>query len=355
MDDQKVLTFIGTYNNSEDAGKGIHCGFFSKDQQTFQETFVYEDIENPTYIEISPDKKFLYAVSEITKYNGSETGLITSFSIDAEKGGLTLLNQKITEGTMPCHISIDQTQSCLLVSNYGKGGVTVFSIEGNGALSERSQFIPYQSGEKKAHTHSAMIDKNNKYVMVQELGLDRIFQYQLDINAKQLLENEIKEVILDDQSGPRHFTFHPNRDFAYVINELNSTVIVYQYNLDRGVLTEIQRLSTLPQNFSGDNYPAHLCITPCGNYLYGTNRGHDSLVIFSIDQNSGTLKLVGHESTGGAFPRHFSLVPGTNLLLVANQNSNNIVCFDIDTEKGLLTKASEIQGIGKPVCIKHLN
>jgi 6-phosphogluconolactonase len=319
---------------------------------------VTKGIKNPSFLAIDPQQRYLYAVSEIGNFADKPSGAVSAFSIDPETGGLTFLNHQASHGTGPCHLSVDQTGKCVLVANYGSGSAAVLPIAPNGELGEATDVVQHSGSsvdprrQQGPHAHSIVLDNNSRYAFVPDLGLDKIMIYQLDPLQGKLKPNDEPWAKVHAGAGPRHFTFHPSSKYAYVINELDSTLTAFTYDEAHGKLTEIQSVSTLPEDFSDTSYCADVHVSPSGRFLYGSNRGHDSIVIFEIDEDTFLMIRRPPRSTQGEFPRGFTLDPTGDFLLAANQNTDNIVVFRIDQQTGKLTPTGHMIEVGKPVCLK---
>jgi len=346
--------YVGTYTKKTES-KGIYLLKFDLKEGKLSEGVPAGEIENPSFLAVHPKRKLLYAVGEVS----AKTGIVSAFAIDALTGKLTLLNQQSSGGAGPCHLSIDKEGKNVLVANYSGGSVAVLPIGPEGKLAEPSCVIVHKDTEnsakpREAHCHSINLDSSGKYAFVADLGLDRIFSYRYNGEKGVLTPNEPKSLILEAKSGPRHFARHPSGRFAYIINELNSTMTAVTLNEEKGILRELQTLSTLPEGFTGKSYCAEVQVHPSGKFLYGSNRGHDSIVIFSIEEITGRLNISGFESTQGSGPRNFCIDPTGQYLLAANQKSDNLVIFRIDQVTGLLKSIGQKIKIPSPVCIKFL-
>ncbi len=321
---------------------------------------VAKGVENPSFLDIHPQRRYLYAVNEVGEFAGESSGAVSAFSIDENTGELTFLNQQPSGGAAPCHLSIDQTGQFVLVANYGGGSVASLPIQDDGKLGEATDFIQHQGSsvnprrQKEPHAHSITIDLANRYAFAPDLGLDKILIYKLDLTHGKLIPNDEPWAQVKAGTGPRHFDFHPSRRYAYVINELDSTLIAFTYDETHGTLEEIETVSTLPEDFSGTSHCADLHVHPSGKFVYGSNRGHDSIVIFAIDEGTGKLTYVGHESTQGKTPRNFGIDPTGTFLLAANQSTDNIVTFRIDQQTGELMSTGHVAEVPTPVCLKML-
>jgi 6-phosphogluconolactonase len=313
--------------------------------------------ENPSYLTFDLQRRFLYAVNETMQWNDQPGGAVSALAIDAQTGRLTRLNQQASLGGLPCYISVDAERHYAYIANYMSGNVCIYPIEADGRLSAASDMIQHQgssanpSRQKGPHAHSIVIDPTNRFALVPDLGIDKVMIYQIDDARGKLVKHS--EAKVQPGAGPRHLTFHPNGRFAYLINEVNNTLTTFAYDA-AGELHELQTLPTLPPDFTGESTAADIHVTPSGKFVYGTNRGHDSLVMYAIDAQKGTLSLVGHVSTGGRTPRNFAIDPSGAYLLAANQDSNNIVTFRIDAESGKLQANGQVAEAPSPVCIRFL-
>ncbi len=355
---QDYFVYVGTYTHGE--SEGIYVYRFAGSTGALEYSSKITGIENPSFLEIHPSGRYLYAVNELNEFEGKTSGAVTAFYIHKDTGELSYLNQRATGGGAPCHLSIDATGKSLLVANYGGGSVTVFRIGIDGRLGEASDFVQHQGSsvnrqrQEGPHAHSILIDRGNRYAFSPDLGLDKILIYQLDSENGKLTSNTQPWVRVHPGAGPRHFDFHPNGNYAYVINELDSTFTAFSYNASAGALTEIQTISTLPDDFEGTSHCADVHVHPSGKFLYGSNRGHDSIAICTINEENGILNHIGCESTQGQTPRNFGLNPEGTFLLAANQQTDTVVTFAIDTETGALTATGDVISVPTPVCLKFL-
>jgi 6-phosphogluconolactonase len=315
-------------------------------------------LDNPTFLAISPDQHFLYAASEVDESAGQPGGAVSAFSIAPKTGTLTYLNQRSSGGALCCHLSVDKTRNFVLVANYGGGSVAVLPIEQDGRVGEATDFVQHRGSsidpqrQQGPHAHSIVLDAANRYAFAPELGLDRIMIYRLDVAEGKLIPSDKPWAQVRPGAGPRHFTFHPNGRYAYVINELNSTFTAFAYDETNGALTEIQTVSTLPDDFAGTSHCADVHVSPSGKFLYGSNRGHDSIVVFAIDGDTGRLTYVDHEPTQGETPRNFAIDATGTFLLAANQDTDTIVTFRIDQQTGKLEATGDVTEVPMPVCLK---
>ena len=357
--DKTHTIYIGTYTSGE--SEGIYkCSFYINTGKLSGLKLVAKRT-NPSFLAISPDKKTLFCVNETMSYNDEPGGSVSAFRISHENDSLLFINEQPSMGGAPCHLITDNSGKLVLTANYMGGNVSVYPLGADGSLAEFSSIIQHKGSGKNldrqeaAHAHSVILGPADKYAYVSDLGIDKIMIYNLDKKQGLLTPASTPWVKLEPGAGPRHFTFHPDGEYAYGINELNSTITCFSYNDNNGSLNEIQTVSTLPNDFNGMNSCADIHISPSGDFLYGSNRGHNSIVCYSIDKSSGKLTLNSFELTRGETPRNFSLDPSGNYLLVANQNTNNIVSFKTDSKSGKLNFANHILDVPSPVCIQFLD
>ena len=358
----EILVFVGTYTRAEPHAQGRAEGIyaFSLDGASgrLRQVGMTAGITNPSFLAIEPRRRTLYAVCEVSEVGGQPGGGLMAYTIDGAP--LTPAGRRSTGSAGPCHVLIDQTARAALVANYSGGAVTLIPLDGEGRPADPVQVIQHEGSsvnptrQQEAHPHSVAIDSRNRVALVPDLGLDRIVLYRLDVEAGKLEPNAMPWAAARPGAGPRHLSFHPGERFFYVANELDSTVSLYQYDGEQGAAEEIQALSTLPDGFTGTNHPADIHVHPSGRTVYVSNRGHDSLAGYSIDQETGRLEPLGHESTRGQCPRNFAIVPGGRLLLAANQNSDSIVAFAVDEATGKLEPTGEVASVPSPVCITFL-
>ncbi len=346
------LVYVGTY--TEGTSKGIYAYRFAPSTGKLSPVGLVAEIKQPSFQAIHPNGRYLYSVSEL------DEGMIVSYSIDRASGKLTELNRVSAHGAWPCHLNVDATGSTLAIANYNSGNVAAFPIKPDGSLGEASTVIQHEGkgfDERRQPgplAHSASFSPDNRFLMTSDKGLDKVFIYKFDPAKSSLAANNPAFVSVKPGSGPRHFTFHPNGRFAYGINEIGSTLTAYAYEPVKGELTEIETVSTLPDGYSERNSTAEIEIHPSGKFLYGSNRGHNSIVLFSVNPESGKVKLVEHTSTEGSTPRNFAIDPTGKYLFAANQRTGNIVLFRIDSDSGHLTPTGESVELDTPVCIKFL-
>lgn len=350
---QRLRVYVGTYTYR--GSKGIYAFELDLTTGTPTEPVLVAEATNPSFLAIHPSHRFLYAVNEVGEFNGERTGTVSAFVVDPPTGKLTLLNRQPSKGTAPCHLTVDKQGRFVLVANYGTGSVAVLPVEPDGRLGAPTTVVQHEGKgvnpkrQEGPHAHSVNLDAANRFVFVADLGLDKVLIYRFDVAKGALTPNEPPFAAVAPGAGPRHFAFHPNRRFAFVINELNSTVTAFRYDASRGALTEIQTVSTLPEGFSGDNWTAEVQVHPSGKFLYGSNRGHNSIAVFAIEAD-GRLRPLGQVPTQGKTPRHFAVDPTGTYLLVANQDTDNLVIFRID-QTGNLRPTGQQLAIPTPVCV----
>jgi len=351
--------FVGSY------GMGLDGGIYlcRIDLKSGEISLIKENrgIDNPSFISIDSSNRFLFAVNEVDKTEDYSGGSVSSFVVKKDDGSLKLVNKQSTLGGSPCFITSDSADKFLLVTNYSGGSIIVFPILEGGNIGRNIRFIQNTGHsinpdrQENPHPHSIVLSADNHYAFIPDLGLDKIHIYRFDQESGNLSSLPFPSVSLKPGAGPRHFTFHPKLKFAYVINELDSTITGFRYKPVNGKLTAIQTIRTLPGDFQGESYCADIHIHPNGKFLYGSNRGHNSIACYSIDQSNGKLEMFGCTSTLGDWPRNFAIDPTGQYLLAANQRSNNIFTFRINKESGELTPTKFFVEINQPVCIKFLN
>jgi 6-phosphogluconolactonase len=355
----KYLVYVGTYTDKT-TSKGIYAYRYDADTGKLDSLGLAAETTNPSFVAVHPNRRFLYAVNEVSNYKGKSSGAVSAFAIDSATGKLTFLNEVASGGADPCYITLDKTGKYVLVANYTGGSIAAFPVLDDGRLGEPSAFVqhaghgPNAERQEGPHAHSIDLSADNHFALVDDLGLDELLVYRFDATQGSLTPNDPKFAKLDPGAGPRHFAFHPSGKFAYVISELASTVTVFAYDNASGSLRSLQSISTLPKGFTGRNDDAEIQVHPSGKFLYASNRGHDSIAVFAIDGSKGTLTLVEDVPTQGKEPRSFEIDPTGSLLFAENQNSNNIVLFRIDQKTGKLTAAGQTLDVASPVCVKFV-
>jgi 6-phosphogluconolactonase len=345
---RKYFVYIGTYTGEK--SKGLYSFQFDSASGDMTPVQLAGELANPSFLTIHPNRKFLYAVSELP------AGSVTGFAIDPKTGALTKLNTVPTGGGGACHLVVDKTGKSLMVANYGTGSVASFPVGADGRLGEATAVIKHagssvnQKRQRGPHAHAVVLSADNRFLFVPDLGLDQILSYRLDPVKASLSPNDPPFAKVTPGGGPRHFSFHPKGKYAYVLNEMGSSVTAFSYDAARGALTELQNLSTLPKDFSGEDNSAELEVDAKGRFLYASNRGHDSIAVFAIGKD-GKLTLVENAATQGKTPRNFKIDPTGAYLFAANQNSDSIVQFRIDAKSGKLKPTGKTLEVSKPVCV----
>lgn len=354
----KEYIYVGTYN--EEGKPGIFVYEFDRKKGSMSLVQEVGGMGSPSYLEIHPSGNYLYSVNRSSASPDKKWGSVSSYKIDPEKGTLVHLNDQPSQGSESCHISIDSKGRMVFVSNYSTGNLSVFpvlkdgSLDGFSDLEQHSGNSINQQRQKGPHVHQSIVSPDDNFLYVSDLGIDLVKAYSIDYNKNSVTGIPGSDGIVEKGSGPRHSAIHKNQRFAYVINELASTVSAFEIESGNGRLIPIQTISTIPDDFNEVNYCADIHIDPSGEFLYGSNRGHNSLAIFKIDQDSGKLVKVGFQSTYGEWPRNFLIDPKGEFVFAANQNSNNIVIFRRNSESGELSKIEKEIIVPKPVCLKIL-
>jgi len=349
------VVFVGTYTEPEGSqSEGIYV--YRMDPASGALTFesMAKGVINPSFLEVQPQTGVLYAVNEAQGFAGQPGGGVSAFSFNSD--GLDVLNYQPSQGKDPCYISLEQTGKFALVANYTSGSIAMLPIQPDGRRGPDADVIQHAGSsihpERQAgpHAHCILPDPTNRFAIAVDLGLDKLLIYEMDVERGKLHKHA--EVNVHAGAGPRHLTFHPNGRYACLLNELDSTLISFRYHSDTGAFEELQTVPTLLKDFQGENLCADLHISPDGKFLYVSNRGHDSLSCFFIDENTGQLTYRNHTSTAGHEPRNFAIDPGGTFLLVANQKTDTIVTFKRDGATGQLSRSGHEVHVSMPVCIK---
>ncbi len=348
-----TYAYVGCYSTADRDGNGEGINVYRVDPASgrWSHLQLVDGLENPSFLALDHTQLFLYSVH-------GERRHATAFAIDPESGRLNRLTRQDVGGENPTHLAVDPTNRFLVVSTYTSSTLAALPINSDGSLAPRSDLVgfeglpgPYPGRQESSHPHHNPFDPGGRFVLVPDLGLDRVFVFRLDTRAGTLVPAARPSVATASGAGPRHVDFHPTLPYAYVINELDSTVATYRYDGDRGALTPIQVSSTLPPDFQGQSTCAEIAVHPRGAFLYGSNRGHDSIAIFAVDRSNGLVTPVGWESTQGETPRYFGLDPTGTFLYACNQDSDTIVTFRIDPGTGALTPTGQVVQTGSPVTI----
>lgn len=349
--------FVGTYTGKN--SKGIYRVEFDTSTGKLGKPEVAAEVASPSFLAISPDRKHLFCVGELNDFKGKKGGGVSSFSLDAKTGELKLINQQSSVGAGPCHIVCDKLGKNVLVANYGGGSAVVLPVDKDGKLGEASCFVQHtgssvDKGRQEApHAHSVNLDAANKFAVVADLGLDKVLVYKFDPEAGKIAANDPPSVSMAPGSGPRHFAFHPNGKFAYVNNEMLSTLTAMSYDPEKGAFKVLNTLSTLPAPHKG-NSTAETVVHPNGKFVYTSNRGHNSIATFEIDEKTGEIKAAGHQGDGIKIPRNFNIDPTGMWMIVANQDGHDIIVYAIDGKTGQLKPTGQRAEVGAPVCIKFV-
>lgn len=350
------LVYIGT--NTRTRSRGIYAYRFDAGAGKVDSLGLAAETPYPSWLAIHPSHRYLYAVNENEFTPAPDKPSQTSaFAIDRASGKLTLLNRASAVGQGPCHASVDATGRRLMLANYGSGSIAVLPIRPGGRLGEATAFVQHQGSsvhprQAGPHAHCVAPSPDNRFVLAADLGLDQVLVYRFDAARGALAPNDPPFARVAPGSGARHFVFHPNRRLLYVVNELANTVTVFAYDAAGGRLTELQTVPTLPAGFAGRSTAAEVAADRAGRFLYASNRGHDSIAIFSIDARRGTLTPAGHVPTQGKTPRHFALDPTGRYLFAANQDSHNIVVFRLDARTGQLEPTGAVlDGAPEPTMV----
>jgi 6-phosphogluconolactonase (cycloisomerase 2 family) len=371
-DNSEIFAYVGSYTSAVDSGangQGIYRFEMDKRTGTLTRQKLVAKAANPSWIVIHPSKKYLYAVNEIVN---QASGSVSAYAIEPSTGDLNLLNVVSSEGSGPAHMSLDASGRYAFVANYAGGTIAVLPIlEGGrlgaavdvhrdlGSVGGRSATNAPPgsfaiSGHDAPHAHMIAADPGNRFVLAVDLGQDRIYVYRFDSNSGKLIPSEAPFVSFPTGDGPRHFVFHPNGRWIYVLGEESSTINLFNYDAAHGAMILQQTISSLPEGFAGTNFTSEVVISPDGRFLYAANRLHDTIAICSID-SSGRLKLIGEVSTMGDYPRHCTFDPGGGFFYVCNQRSDSITCFKVQRQTGLLAFTGLYTGVGSPSIVTFLS
>ncbi len=345
------LLYVGTYTENT-RSEGVYLVRMDRRSGELVQVGAVNAGANPSFLSMHPNGHVLYAVNEL-----EQTGAVSAFAIESGTGALTRLNEQPSQGGAPCYVSVDRTGSAVLVANYAGGNVALLPIETNGALApahvvQHTGKGPNAERQEAPHAHCILPDPSNRFALAADLGADRVFVYRLDLEGRSLRHIEEGDGVMQPGAGPRHIAFHPTLPLVFVANELDSTVATLRFDSARGALAPIDARSTLPAGWTGTNYPADIHVAANGRTLYVSNRGHNSIAVFSVAQSTGALALEQVVSTEGDWPRNFSLDPTGRWLLVANQRSDSVIVFARDQKNGRLTPTRQRIVIPSPVCLR---
>ena len=357
-----TLAFVGTYTGAKTGSRGIYA-FRMRAGEAARPVLdplgLAAETDSPSFLVVDPARDLLFAVNETDQYQGQPTGSVSAYKIDRARGTLTLINRQPSSGKAPCHLTLDKERRHLLVANYSSGTVAVLPVAADGRLGppkvvQHTGSSVNRQRQEASHAHCTNFDPGYRFFFVCDLGIDKVMAYRLDEATGTLAPHDPPFASSRAGDGPRHMDFRPDGRFAYVLNELTSTVTTFAYDAGRGVLSPQQTISALPSSHTGSNSAAEIAVHPSGRFLYSSNRGHDSIAVFSIDPSNGQLSFVEAHPTGGRTPRHFALDPSGNLLFAANQNSGSVHVFAVDTQSGHLSPTGATLDVPSPVSIVFL-
>ena len=351
--------YFGTFTNNR--SKGIYMADMNAKTGELSEPQLVAEAPSPSYLALNPNRRFIYACNEVNSIDGNKQGAVSAFSIDEVSGKLAFLGRQPSAGVGPTHVWIDSTGKNVLVASYGSGSVAVLPVRSDGALDPPSSVDQHwgkgidTARQEGPHAHSAYTDPSNLFALSCDLGLDKVFVYRFDLAAHTIVPNDPAFAEVQPGSGPRHLAFAPSAKFVYVLNEIACTVTVFRYEQQHGKLSEVQTISTLPDDFHGNRSTAEVFIHPSGKYLYCSNRGDaNSITVFAVDTDSGKLTTVERVSTHGRTPRGFGLDPTGAWLIAGNQDTDNVAVFRIEPETGRLEFTGQSVYVPTPVCIAFL-
>ena len=351
------LLYVGTYTESGST-EGIHLVRMDRGSGKLEHIGSVESGAHPSFLTIHPNGRVLYAANEIGTYKGKKSGAVSAFDIASDTGNLTRRNEQLSEGGAPCYLSVDRGGKFVLVANYSGGNVALLPLDNDGSLSpathveQHTRSGPSPAGREASHAHCIVAHPSNRFVLAADLGLDRVFLYRLDVEGQALRHVSGGDAAMHSGAGPRHIAFHPTLPLIFVANELDSTITTLRFDTELGVLSPIDTRSTIRETSTVRNYPGDIHVAPSGRTVYVSNRGHNSIAVFSIAESTGALALEQVISTGGDWPRNFSLDPTGRWLLVANQRSGSIVVISRDHESGLLQPTGEQLELARPACLR---
>lgn len=359
MSDQDILLCVGTYTtrlpHAAGGSEGIYIYRLNQTSGELDHLYTQSGVVNPSYLAVDPQQRYLYAVSELDEHDGQRGGIVSAYRLDRATGALTFINQQPSHGNGPCHLSVDPSGKWLLVANYNSGSIAVYPVQADGALGEATAKVQHEGSsvnparQEGPHAHCILADAASRYAFAVDLGVDKILIYELGADGA-LQPADPPAADIKAGAGPRHIVWHPDEPYLYLINELDSTIIAFAYN-GAGGLGALQTLSTIPANFTEETTCAAIHITPSGKFLYGSNRGHDSLAIYAVNGNNGQLQPAGHATTGGKTPRDFAIDPTENFVVVGNQNSHELVTFRINSDTGALTATGHKVAVSSPASL----
>jgi 6-phosphogluconolactonase len=352
------LVYIGTY--TEKSSKGIYLSHWDAAKGELSPFALDATTPDPTFMAVTPDHRALYCINEIENFHGGKDGAVSGFRLNPATGALTALNTVDSGGAGPAHIAVDHTGKCVFVANYGGGSISSYQIRPDGTLSGMVSHFQYtghgpnKDRQEAPHAHCCTVSPDNRFVLVNDLGLDRIHIYRLDAATAKLTPNNPPYYTAAPGSGPRHLTFHPNGRWVYAMNEMGASIDLLYWNAVKGTLTYRSTVSLLPNGYTSTtvtNTGAEIAVDPSGRHVYATNRGIGLVVVFAVDVGNGLLKFLQRLPSGGPMPRFFTLDPSGRWLLVGDQTADIITIFKRDPDRGLLTPTGRTYKLGSPVCI----
>lgn len=353
----KLRVYIGTFNSR--TSRGIYLSELELATGKLSDPQLAGEAQDAGFLAVHPTKKFLYSVCKFQDAEGKTIGGVNAFAIDQATGKLTLLNQQSSEGAGPCHLVVDAAGKNVLVANYGGGNVAALPIGPEGKLAQASSMRQHKGTsvdpkrQTAPHAHSINLDAKSRFAFAADLGLDQVVVYKFDSAKGLLTPNDPPFAKVADGAGPRHFAFHPTGKFGYVINELGNTVTAFNYDAEKGKLTEIQSISTLPPDFKEPSYTAEIVVHPSGKFLYGSNRYHNSLAVFAIDQATGKLTLLEITPVGGKLPRNFNVDPTGKWIIVGNHEDDTLSVMKVEADGRLKLIRNDVP-VSAAVCIKFV-
>lgn len=362
-DSDAMHVYFATYTGAKSTSKGIYVSRLDLGSGKVAPPALAAETPSPSFLAVHPKGSFLYAANEVGTFEGKPTGSVSGFSVDRQTGRLTPLNQQSSGGRGPVYVVVDKRGSHVLVSNYGGGSVAVLPTGPDGMLKPASAFVQHTGSsvhptrQRAPRAHSINLSPSNRFAYAADLGLDRVLIYRFGSEDGSLTAADPPFATVQPGAGPRHLAFHPQGRFAYVINEINVSLTAFSADPERGALTEIQTLTTLPDGQSAQEgfSTADVQVHPSGRFLYGSNRGHDSITVFAIDQKTGRLTFVQNESTQGSTPRGFGIDPTGRYLFAANQRSDSVVVFRIDAKTGRLSATGQTLPVGSPASVTFVS
>jgi 6-phosphogluconolactonase len=350
-----VLVYVGSWTR-QDTATGIRLCDLDTSSGVLVEREQIEGAGTAFFLTLHPHRPLLFAVDGEERFQGADSGAISAFAVDPATGSLTLLNRQPTHGTLPCYVSVEPTGRYALVANYSSGSAAVFPIEADGRLGEATDVVQHAGSgphgrQEGPHPHFIAPDPRGECILACDLGIDRVVVYRLDPASGRLRPNDPPAAPVGAGAGPRHLAFSQDGRQVYVIDELDSTLVAFSYAASQGTLQPIHTVSTLPAGFTDENYPAHVLVAPSGRFLYGSNRGHNSIAIFAVQPESGRVTPLGHEPSRGTWPWNFAIDPAGTFMLVANQRSHGVATFRLDPQRGTLQATERLLDIPAPTCV----